>query len=146
LAGRGGLVGHPFPWPGRGGIWSNHIDGTKANYQFSNDPYEQGSTPLGYYNGSHSPAGPDMANGYGIYDMAGNVYEWCWDRYSSGWYGHPNALVKDTTGPPTGGTRVLRGGAWYRTPEFARCSFRHNSSPDFSYRAFGFRCARSARP
>ncbi len=87
-----------------------------------------------------------MANGYGIYDMAGNVYEWCWDRYSGVWYARPEATVKDTTGPPTGSTRVLRGGAWYRPPEMLRCSFRHRSAPEFSYRAFGFRCARSTHP
>ena len=145
-AARGGLAAHHFPWPGSGGSWSNHIDGAKANYHLSGDPYDQGSTPLAYYNGSHSPAGPDMANGHGIYDMAGNVYEWCYDRYSGAWYSHPNALLKDPAGPPTGSVRVLRGGAWYRTAEYLRCSFRHFSDPDFSYYAFGFRCARSARP
>jgi len=79
-AARGGLVGHHYPWQSYGGTCSNHIDGSRANYWNSGDPYG-GTTPVGYYNGNQTPAGIDMANGYGLYDIVGNAYEWCWDEW-----------------------------------------------------------------
>src|ERR1019366_7323239 len=96
-AARGGLTGNYFPWPSDGGSYSNHIDGTKANYLFSGDPYGSGDladslsvTPVGYYDGGQVITnqvgqllvGQDMANGYGLYDMAGSLDEWGW-----GWGG-----------------------------------------------------------
>ena len=79
-AARGGLKGHHFPWPSYGGAYSAFIDGTKANFVSSGDPFESGTTPyttpVGYYNGSQSPAGIDMGNGFGLYDMAGNLWEY----------------------------------------------------------------------
>ncbi|MBI4324890.1 MAG: SUMF1/EgtB/PvdO family nonheme iron enzyme [Chloroflexi bacterium] len=78
-AARGGLAGHHFPWPSLGGNYADHFNGSKANYWQSGDPFEGNTvptTPVGYSNGSQTPAGTDMANGYGLYDMAGNVWEW----------------------------------------------------------------------
>ena len=144
-AARGGRDGNHFPWPSHGDTYSNVVTGAHANFQHSGDPYSEGSTPIAYYNGSQAPVGTDMANGYGLYDMAGNVYEWCWDRYAGTWYSRPEAGRPNPTGPASGTPRVLRGGAWYRSPEFLRCSFRHFSNPDFSYFAFGFRTVRPAR-
>lgn len=74
-AARGGLNGDHFPWPSHGGGYQLHVDGGKANFSGSGDPYENASpstTPVGYYNGRQTPAGADMANGYGLHDMAGN--------------------------------------------------------------------------
>ncbi len=94
--------------------WGDGIDGSMANYDVSGDPYETGdypwTTPVGYYDGSQIPAGSDMANGYGLYDMAGNVWEWCNDWYDSDYY--DTSPYDNPTGSVSGSYRVLRGGSW----------------------------------
>ena len=111
-AARGGLEGKRYPW-------GNTIDGSMANYYPSGDAFEaQGAvpwtTPVGYYDGSQIPAGVNMANGYGLYDMAGNVFEWCHDWYDDTYYQECDDLgtVINPTGPENGTLRVLRGGSW----------------------------------
>ncbi len=96
-----------FPWPSYGGSATDHINGGMANYYDSGDPFESTSskyatTPVGYYNGAQSPAGPDNKNGYGLYDMVGNVGEWCWDRSFNGWYSLVEARDDNSKGPTTG--------------------------------------------
>jgi len=145
-AARGGLSGHHYPWPSKGGSYSNHIDGTKANYQDSGDPFDNGTTPVGYYDGNQTtngvPGGVDMANGYGLYDMAGNVMEWCWGWHQDGWYAETAASQSDTTGPTSKSRRVLRSGMWLGNPEYTRCAFRTHGSPDYERSDMGFRCVR----
>jgi len=143
---RGGLTGHHFPWPSLGGSWSNHVDGSKGNYWLSGDDYESGgtrSTPVGYYDGSQKPSGVDMANGYGLYDMAGNVWEWCWDWFQSDWYSQPGATQNDTSGPASGTRRVLRGASWQNHPYRFCCSHRYvGYDPTWTEFDIGFRCVR----
>lgn len=75
---------------------------------------------------------PDL---YGLYDMAGNVFEWCWDRY-----GTPYAGGTDPHGSATGSSRVLRGGSWLNFAGLARCAFRAYFNPDGAYgNGLGFR-------
>lgn len=144
-AARGGLTACHFPWDSSGGDCTNHIDGSKANYSGSGDPYEGAdTTPIGYYNGGQTPVGSRMANGYGLYDMAGNLYEWCWDIYSSSYY--ESSPGEDPRGPESGGSRTLRGGAWYDDRmEYLRCADRTSSSPQTPDSGTGLRCARSVR-
>ena len=79
-------------------------------------------------------------NGYGLYDMAGNMWEWCWDWYSI------ELLFKlarhGSTGAASGSYRVLRGGSWYFCALNTRCANRYYNYPDYEYYYVGFRCAR----
>lgn len=144
-AARGGLPAAHFPWQPSQGNYALDINGSKANYSGSGDPFEGSSpatTPVGYYNGKQVPAGGDMANGYGIYDMAGNVWEWCWDWYSDTWYGQAGATQANTRGPTSGQYRVLRGGSWVNDSNYLRCAYRNGVTSDFAYNFDGFRCVR----
>ena len=128
-------------------LQSHYLGGGDANYRGSGDPFEPGSspltTPVGYYDGGQVPAGEDRANGYGLYDMAGNAWEWCWDWYDDSWYDNAGATTPDTRGPNSGaGVRVLRGGSWGFVTRNLRCANRNSNDPVFVSDGFGFRSAR----
>ena len=85
-----------------------------------------------------SPVGTFGANGYGLYDMAGNVWEWCWDRYGSGYYG--SSPSSDPRGPSGGSDRVLRGGSWGNgTAGHCRVANRYNGWAGYWFILNGFR-------
>ena len=138
-AARGGLSGHRFPW-------GNTISESQANYYGDTNDFSYDLGPNGYNaafaTGGQpytSPVGYFAANGYGLYDMAGNVFEWCWD-----WYGTPYAGGTDPRGPvgPLS-YRVSRGGGWDHSAYVARCAYRIRENPGmFGYAVIGFRCVR----
>jgi formylglycine-generating enzyme required for sulfatase activity len=78
------------------------------------------------------------ANAWGLYDMHGNVWEWCQDRYGS----YANAPATDPKGPTRGSERIFRGGAWNVIPSAIRCAFRGNIMPEERLRLVGFRLVR----
>lgn len=79
-------------------------------------------------------------NSLGIYDMAGNVYEWCQDWYGYNYYSVSAQEPDNPEGPLQGVYRVLRGGCWKSLKEDLRCSHRHRNNPGTVNRTYGFRC------
>jgi formylglycine-generating enzyme required for sulfatase activity len=132
-AARGGLSGQRFPW-------GNTISQNLANYFGETGNYDQGPDGLnaigsvGGTSPATSPVGSFAANGYGLYDMAGNLLEWCWD-----WYGSPYAGGTDPHGATSGSFRVLRGGNWNYVANRARCASRSATYPDYALSRYGFR-------
>jgi len=87
------------------------------------------------------PVGQKPANAWGLYDMHGNVYEWCWD-----WYGdYPSGAQTNPIGASSGSYRVNRGGSWYFTARSARSAVRDGDIPNYRYAALGFRVVRLAQ-
>ena len=89
-----------------------------------------------YGSGGHKEVGQKRPNAWGLYDMPGNVREWCRD-----WKGNYNGDATDPTGPSTGSRRVCRGGSWTSNAMLCRSACRGSVTPGFRYRILGFRLA-----
>jgi formylglycine-generating enzyme required for sulfatase activity len=140
-AARGGLEGKRFPW-------GDTITHSLANYvsqprSYDNSPtrgyhpaYAVGSRPF------TSPVGSFAPNGYGLYDMTGNVWEWCWDWYQPGYYS--SGAMNDPRGPTSGFgfRRVFRGDSWYSFLLNGRVAMRYHENPGGDFNDVGFRPAR----
>jgi len=128
-AARGGLVGKKYPW----GDSISHYD---ANYG--------GPGGKGMWKGT-SPVGSFPPNGYGLYDMAGNVGEWCADWYGRGYY--TSSPKANPVGPGSGNYRVLHGGSWLCNTNGLRAANRGMGFPTSTYSChWGFRCVEDVIP
>jgi formylglycine-generating enzyme required for sulfatase activity len=143
-AARGGVSGKRYPWG------TDTISHAQANYYADGTAYGNLSGDVGchpsYATGGYpytSPVGSFPATGYGLYDMAGNVWEWCHDWYSSSYSSSPGS---DPRGPSSGSDRVGRGGRWGNIAYYCRAADRGASGPGYGNYVVGFRPARSSVP
>ena len=137
-AARGGVSGQRFPW-------GNTISWSQVNYYASPGSYPFDLNPTNGYHPTFkdgilpytSPVGYFAPNGYGIYDMAGNLWEWTWDYYGS----YSIGAQTDPHGPGWGSRRLLRGGSWdnYNGAFGLRTAFRRYQDPLLRGSDFGFR-------
>jgi formylglycine-generating enzyme required for sulfatase activity len=106
-------------------------------------PLDPNLDAIGWYIGNAGGNGQNVArklpNAWGLYDMAGNLWEWCWD-----WYGTYPGAVSDPLGPTTGSLRVFRGGSFDIVASGARAAYRDNVAPSLRDGNRGFRLARTA--
>jgi len=150
-AARGGLAGQKYPW---GNAAPNGTQCNFADRNFASD-WSDKTADDGYQ--YTAPIGSYPPNGYGLYDMAGNVWEWCLDEWDSDFYAVSAArnplsgaqslrwLLNNYTGVKS--LRVLRGGSWVNDARSVRVAFRSYSNPsDTGYNPDGFRCARAVSP
>lgn len=134
-AARGGLEGQNYPW---GDIFE---DG-QANFCDTNCSWEWANKDINDGYPDTSPVGSYPPNGYGLYDMAGNVWEWVNDWYSPEYYATVGDEVFNPPGPTEGDFRVLRGGSWFYDPYVLRVSNRFRNYPSGRDDDVGFRCSR----
>jgi formylglycine-generating enzyme required for sulfatase activity len=114
----------------------DNITTSQANYN-GNYPYNEHT--LGIYRRKTTPVGSFTPNPWGLYDMHGNVNEWCWD-----WYGPYGTENQDNpVGAAAGSFRVNRGGSWSSYAKYLRSAIRNYNMPSYRYGNRGFRLARS---
>jgi formylglycine-generating enzyme required for sulfatase activity len=130
-AARGDLPSALFPWG------DSLPDETKANFADRNKefPWKDPSADCGFVR--VSPVGSFPANGFGLYDMAGNVMQWVRDFYQDDYY--RNAPEVDPEGPGTGTRCVTKGGDWTGNYVSLRCAFRGSAEPEQAFYNVGFR-------
>ena len=133
-AARGGLTNQKYPW-------GNSIDASKANFGAN----VGGTTSVGQY----------PANGYGLYDMVGNLFEWCLDKWDNGFYASAsqNNPVSDSSivsiidnFTKSKEFRVVRGGSWYTPAQDLRVAKRNMDTPKLTTSIIGFRCVMDVIP
>ncbi len=136
-AARGGLSGKRFPWGDTiGHSQANYYNSGSYSYEISPTLEYHPKWKVGIYPYT-SPAGSFAANAFGLYDMTGNLQEWCNDWYSSSYYS--SSPLNNPTGPTSSDSRVLRGGSWDCSALICRVASREYRQPGHRLISFGFR-------
>lgn len=121
--------------------------GTTTRYAFGDDEaiLDRNTWCSRNSGGSTQPVGQLRPNAWGLFDMLGNVFEWCADWYGADYYA--NSPTEDPTGPDAGTSRVLRGGSWrHENPDFFRSVYRYINLPVLRFNDWGFRVVRTLTP
>ena len=158
-AARGGLIGTDHPWG------NAPLDGTQCNFadkslwevwdKERNDEDNDADKNIDDGYAYTAPVGSFPPNGYGLYDMAGNVTEWCFDAFDGNFYANSprrnpiaDILIRDGENNivAINKLRVMRGGSWYHFPLAVWIACRTPNSPTLRHRNGGFRCVKSVTP
>jgi len=129
-----GTDGREYPWgndnPRDGGRYRTNYNPSRLD-----EDGHRFAAPVGSFESGKSP--------HGVYDMAGNVSEWCADWYANDYY--QQSTSRNPRGPATGQRRVLRGGTWADKADAIRAAFRDSATPESRYYYIGFRCAQDCK-
>ena len=121
--------------------WGDEFDGQALNFcdAACSEPQAAGDYDDTFAGTAPVASFPNGRSAYGLYDMAGNVWEWVADWYDPAYY--EMSAEANPTGTETGEDRTVRGGSWFDTGNFTATAIRFPSSPDNSDKTIGFRCA-----
>jgi formylglycine-generating enzyme required for sulfatase activity len=120
--------------------WEAAASGGKENFLYPTGADIE-RTQANFFSSDTTPVMSYPPNAFGIYDMAGNVYDWCQDWYAYNYYDASALEPNNPQGPHQGVYRVLRGGCWKSLKEDLRCAHRHRNNPGAVNGTYGFRCA-----
>jgi formylglycine-generating enzyme required for sulfatase activity len=132
-AARGGTKNQIYPW-------GDKIEVSQANYASDDSRKAYGEPILDYL----KPVGSYAPNGFGLFDVIGNVAEWCLDGFKADFY--KESPKENPICPDQGSARVVRGGGWMNTPSFFSVSFRKNHPGAYKSSSLGFRVVRVENP